>query len=230
MKRTLGFFARQPEPGRVKTRLAARLSAGLAAQLYEAFLHDLLDRYSTLEVRRVVAFTPEASHPYFQDLVRQRYELVPQVTGDLGTRMTAFFDQEFRSGARNVVLLGTDSPTLPEAHVVQAFTELARCDVVLGPSTDGGYYLIGCARPVPELFVAIDWSTSHVLEQTMVRVRRLGLRLALLPPWYDIDTLEDLACLRGHLDALDYAGLAPPLPNTHAILLKERQPSDTTPR
>jgi glycosyltransferase A (GT-A) superfamily protein (DUF2064 family) len=112
--------------------------------------------------------------------------------------------------------VGTDSPTLPLAYVEQAFRELDGADVVLGPATDGGYYLIGCARRQP-LFADIPWSSPHVLSETIARLTDLKSRLALLPPWYDIDTLTDWWVLRGHLTAMGRVGIDPGLPRTAAI-------------
>lgn len=96
------------------------------------------------------------------------------------------------------LLVGTDTPTLPTAYLQRACDALQRgaADVVLGPSEDGGYYLIGLRRPVPELFTGMPWSSSTVAAETLARIRRLGLRLALLPGWFDVDRGEDLARLR----------------------------------
>jgi rSAM/selenodomain-associated transferase 1 len=221
MTRTLGVFAKQPLPGRVKTRLAAARSPAWAAEVSEAFLLDLLDQLQTLTVRRVLAYDPPEALAYFQQAAGQRFDLVPQGEGDLGDRLARFVTREFDAGARAVVVVGTDSPTLPITLVAQAYAELARADVVLGPAADGGYYLIGCSRPLPFLFAGIDWGTPRVLEQTVGRLAPYALRLALLTPWYDVDTLDAWHALRGHIAALRAAGLDPRVPRTEALLWRE---------
>src|SRR5262245_3190058 len=144
MKRALGLFAKQPTPGTVKTRLASATSPDWAAKVYAAFLLDFLERLSTFEVQRVLAYAPPDAHAYFESIAAGKWELLPQSSGDLGERMAAFFRDVFAAGVHAAVLVGADSPTLPLGVIAQSFAELARADLVLGPATDGGYYLIGC--------------------------------------------------------------------------------------
>jgi glycosyltransferase A (GT-A) superfamily protein (DUF2064 family) len=117
-----------------------------------------------------------------------------------------------------VVVVGADSPTLPPALVIQAFTELEGKAVVLGPATDGGYYLIGSRDPATDLFHDISWSGPKVLAATVARIQKSGRSLALLPPWYDVDTLQDWSMLRGHVHAQRAAGLDPAVPHTEELL------------
>jgi rSAM/selenodomain-associated transferase 1 len=217
--RTLGLFAKYPEPGQVKTRLAVDTSPAWAATVAAAFLADLVERLSGVRARRVLAFTPPAAEPYFGRLVQGRFLLTPQHGEDLGRRLAAFFAEQFRQGAGPVVLVGTDSPTLPNAFVEQAFAEMERADVVLGPATDGGYYLIGCGRSLPALFEEIPWSMSTVLTEAIARLPE-ATRLALLPPWYDVDTLENWRMLRGHVMALRRAGKDPEVPCVERLMAK----------
>jgi len=216
--RTLGLFAKQPLAGQVKTRLAAGSSPEWAAKVATAFLLDLLERLTLLNARRVLAFAPAEAASYFAGLFQGRFLLTPQQDGDLGRRMASFFAAQLPVTPRAVVLLGTDSPTLPLALIEQAFSELERADVVLGPATDGGYYLIGCAHRVPPLFDGVAWSSSRVLEQTVARLAVAGGRLALLPPWYDVDTIEDWRMLRGHVAAQRRAGLDPGVPHVERLM------------
>lgn len=218
--RVLGLFAKDPKPGQVKTRLAAATSPEFAARVAESFLLDMLDRLGEVKASRVLAFSPAPARPYFGEIVRGRFDLMPQGDGDLGRRMATFFTDQLRSGAEAVVLLGTDSPTLPPAFVEQAFRALECADVVLGPATDGGYYLVGCARRVPPIFDGISWGGSDVLRQTIERLADPTWRLALLPPWYDVDTLDDWRMLRGHVFAMRRAGQTSGLVHT-LNLLKE---------
>jgi rSAM/selenodomain-associated transferase 1 len=202
----------------VKTRLAAATSADWAARVATAFVLDTVERLAHVEAARVLAFTPPTARSYFAEISQGRFRLTPQADGDLGRRMAAFFDEQFRTGAAAVVLVGADSPTLPLPFIRQAFQELERADVVVGPSTDGGYYLIGCARSVAPLFEGMSWGTSLVLSETMASLRDPEWRLALLPPWYDVDTLDDWRMLRGHVAAQRRAGLDPSVPHTERLL------------
>lgn len=206
--RVLGIFAKRPVPGQVKTRLAAETSPAWAAEVARAFLLDTLDRMSSIAARRVLAFAPIHAEAYFAEIVQDRYELVSQGDGDLGERMAGFFTRQLRSGASATVLIGTDSPTLPVAYVEQAFAALESADVVLGPATDGGYYLIGCGKRLPPIFTGIRWSSENVLAETVAKLTEPDWKLAVLPPWYDVDTLTDWRMLQGHLAALRRAGMA----------------------
>jgi rSAM/selenodomain-associated transferase 1 len=216
-RRTLGLFAKRPAPGQVKTRLAAATSAEWAARVAEAFLLDLLEALASFDARKVLAFAPPSERGYFVPVTQGRFELTPQHDGDLGQRMAHFFAEQFAQHAERVVLVGTDAPTLPVPCIEQAFEELKRADVVLGPATDGGYYLIGCARCVPPIFDGIAWSSPSVLAETIAAIAAARLRLALLSPWYDVDTLEDWRMLQGHLAALRQSGHDPGLRHIAAL-------------
>lgn len=220
MLTVLGIFVKQPRPGRVKTRLAAKIGAKAAAELYAAFQADLADRFRDVGSRRVLCFTPNhsESRTFFSELAGESYDLWPQPAGELGDRLSAFFDDAFRQDAERVVVIGSDSPTLPVDFARQAFDRLTTHDVVLGPATDGGYYLAGQGRAAHRLFHNIEWSSSRVLEQTIAHVEALRLSLGLLSPWYDVDTIDDLDLLRGHIAALRCAGLLEPLRRTEPLL------------
>ena len=213
----LCIFAKRPDPGRVKTRLAAATSPSWAAQLADAVLRDTLDRCATMPVRRIVAFDPPDAAPFFADVAAGRYELEPQTDGDLGQRMESFFRRRYQEGAERVVLIGSDSPTVPPEFIAQAFGNLAKADVVLGPATDGGYYLIGCARRVPPVFAGINWGEATVLSETIARLAD-GIQLALLPPWYDVDTLNDWYLVCSHITALRRAGVNPSVPHLERLI------------
>ncbi len=191
-------------------------------------LIDTLDRLAAVEAQRIVAFTPSEAEADFMGLARGRYRLIPQSSGDLGARLSTFFRQQFEADADSVVVVGTDSPTLPVEFVERAFAELEHADVVLGPATDGGYYLVGLQKrgqvhywwenePAP-FFEGISWGSATVLAETVARLRDPARRLALLPPWYDVDTPADWALLRGHVAALRRAGIDPGIPHTEALL------------
>jgi hypothetical protein len=220
-RRVLGLFAKWPVPGSVKTRLAAGRSAEWAAQVATAFLCDTVDRLATVQASRILAFAPPDAEPAFESILCGRFDLVPQGEGDLGQRMTRFFADRLAAGAERVVLVGMDSPTLPLVLVEQAFQELDHADVVLGPATDGGYYLVGCGGRLPPIFDGVAWSSNHTLADTIARLTDRTWRLALLPPWYDVDTMDDWQMLRGHQAAMRRAGFDPGIPRTAALLKAE---------
>ena len=198
----------------MKTRLAAETSPVFAAAAAEAFLEDTLQRVSRRADRAVVVFAPDSADAYFVDLAAAHgMEAQAQGEGDLGARLFRFFQRT--DAADRVVVLGGDSPSLPAEYVEQAFDLLEDRDVVIGPATDGGYYLLGCRGLFPELFEGIPWSGPTVFTET---VRRDRGRLGLLPPWRDVDTLADAHFLRGHIAAQRLAGVDPELPRTERLL------------
>jgi rSAM/selenodomain-associated transferase 1 len=140
----------------------------------------------------VVAFSPPAAGGEFARLTGGRFRLIPQQGADLGARLENAFRVLFEEGYDRVAAVSTDSPDLPAEYLQQAFSHLERARVVLGPCPDGGYYLIGLSRLVPELFREMPWSTERVLPETEARVRGKGLTLAYLPAWHDVDTATDL--------------------------------------
>lgn len=223
MPSLLGLFAKAPLAGQVKTRLAEATTPDWARRVAEAFLVDSLSRFRAVESRRAIVFAPPTSCPYFAGVAQGEWDLIPQGEGDLGERLRRFFLNARRSGHARVIAVGADSPTLPMEYVERAFTALATCDVVIGPACDGGYYLIGSRTDDVTMFDAIPWSTPGVLEATIDRLAKTTLRLTLLPIWYDVDTADDLAHLRGHVLAMRHAGLDPGVPCVER-LMKEDAP------
>lgn len=211
----LAVFAKAPRPGMVKTRLAEATSAHWAARVAAAFIHDSVQRLSQVAARRFLVVSPTDSISHFLPVAGERFSLLPQGDGDLGARLERFFQAQLTPAAR-IVVVGSDSPTLPVAYVDEAFALLSQADIVLGPASDGGYYLLGLAR-LPSIFHGIDWGSDKVLEQTISRLDS-NYRLALLPPWYDVDTLADWHMLRGHVMAMRRAGLDPGIPETERLL------------
>jgi rSAM/selenodomain-associated transferase 1 len=194
------IMAKAPQAGRVKTRLCPPLTPEEAAALYRCFLADKIAQIRALaRVRPAIAFTPEDERAAFEALA-PGFLLVPQRGADLGHRLLGSLSELLREGAA-AVAVDSDTPTLPTAFLQQAIDLLAGrgVDVVLGPTEDGGYYLIGVRRPHPELFEGIPWSTPGVLGATLARARAAGLATACLPPWFDVDTASDLDRLRATL-------------------------------
>jgi hypothetical protein len=219
---TLGIFVKHPVAGQVKTRLTGELGDNRAAEIYAAFIADIVDRFRHTADGRVLCFSPDTvpARQYFETLVAGAYGLWPQPEGDLGVRMERFFEQHTVGTDKRVVVLGSDSPTLPREYVEHAFDELAAADCVLGPATDGGYYLIGMRDRVWPVFSNIEWSGCRVLELTVHRLAEAGAKLALLPVWYDVDTPADLTVLTGHLRALAAADSCINLEATRRVLAK----------
>jgi uncharacterized protein len=213
----LGVFAKRPTAGNVKTRLAAATSPEWAERVAQAFLEDSLDRFSQSDASRTIVYAPAESAGYFAELSQGRFDLLLQHEGDLGQRLHHFFTQARRQGYSRIIAVGSDSPMLPIALIEQAFRWLQTHDVVIGPAFDGGYYLIGTGLRDLPLFEAIPWSTSRVLETTVARLGTASL--ALLPPWYDVDTLDDWAMLRGHVLAMRQAGIDPGVPRVERLIL-----------
>lgn len=209
------LFGRYPVPGQTKTRLIPALGPVGAAELHrELFEHTL----ATCELFCAPSGTPMEIHydgATKGHLVRwlgNSRACVPQTSGDLGQRMFHSFVDAFAQGSRRVVLLGTDIPGLGETHLAEAFQALADHDVVLGPSTDGGYWLIGLAKPAP-VFSPVHWGTREVLSQTIELAKRQGLRVYRLPPLSDIDTPEDIIHLKPSLKCRPYLSVIIPTLN-----------------
>jgi len=189
----LFVMAKDPRAGQVKTRLCPSLTPERAARLYECFLSDVLDLVAGVPgVAPVVAFSPPEAHGEFARLTSGRFQLVPQAGADLGARLENTFRILFQQGYERVAAVSTDSPDLPMQYLADAFARLENAPVVLGPCPDGGYYLIGLSRLIPELFRDMPWSTEQVVPETEARARRLGATVMRLPEWYDVDTAADL--------------------------------------
>jgi rSAM/selenodomain-associated transferase 1 len=200
-RRVIAIVAKAPRPGEVKTRLCPPLSVREAAELHRAFLTDKIEQVRSLPAAtRAVVYTPDEERGFFER-VAPDFVLIAQTPGDLGARLAASFDYFFADGYEAAVLIDSDSPTLPREFLLRALDLLvsADVDVVLGPTADGGYYLIGLRAARPELFTDMPWSSSRLLAETASRARALGLRLGWLPPWFDVDTAPDLERLASSL-------------------------------
>lgn len=194
-RESIGVFAKYPEPGRAKTRLIPALGPQGAASLHEQLVRHTLNSVGALLALRDVdaqIWTAGADPSAFADRFGTPLPCVAQEEGDLGQRMLAAFRGMLRA-SRSGVLIGTDCPDLSAGLLTLAFEALHTADVVLGPASDGGYYLIGLNRPVPALFENIEWSTSSVLAKTLERASALGLTVRLLPTLSDVDEPHDLA-------------------------------------
>ncbi len=197
----LVVFARAPMLGAVKTRLVPPLSNEQALALHRALVEDTLERLARVGGNALERWLYVSEPLAGQDALEipSAWTLALQNGDDLGIRMESAFRDAFHEEPGRMLLLGSDSPTLPLEYVGQAFKELVDRDVVLGPAEDGGYYLVGCSTFVPELFRSIDWGTDRVLSQSKEALSLAEREFTLLPTWYDVDSQEDLARLRSEL-------------------------------
>lgn len=193
-KNCILFFVKYPEKGQVKKRLSMRLGEDVTAELYRNFVLDSLSALEKCGVQFLVYFHPPDSQKKFIEWLGKGYTYMPQQGDDLGQRMRNGFINMFDKNYQGVIIIGSDSPDLPGAFIDEALVSLQTHDVVIGPSFDGGYYLIGFKHDVflPEAFDGIRWGTETVFSETITIVKNEGLRLYLLPRWNDIDTYNDL--------------------------------------
>jgi rSAM/selenodomain-associated transferase 1 len=221
----LVIMAKAPLAGQVKTRLLPALSAEQAARLAKALLVDQLNHVRQMESADLyLAFAPEEARLLMEQLAPPLFGLFPQQGAELGARMQAVFERLFRAGYRNIVLIGSDLAAVPLRFFDQAyrFLESRQRRVVLGPSRDGGYYLIGLNQPTPELFSEVSWSHDGVLTQTRAKLDRLKIAYELLPSWFDVDTPDDVRALRAALDSASLAEAMPEAVNLLKDLEKRR--------
>lgn len=208
---TLIVMTKNPLLRRTKTRLAKERGDDAAVLLAASFLVDTAytcarwrkESAATDQNRRLVFYVdPDVRDPLIVDLAfRAGARLEVQQGADLGERLRHAFDAEFARGARSVCVVGSDSPTLPEHLLDHAFRALLWERVVVGPTFDGGYWLLGATRPAPELFAGVPWSTADVIHATLRLLAGQGVSPHVLPFWYDVDESSDVDRLAWHLDA-----------------------------
>jgi len=202
MHTAIMIMAKVPQAGEVKTRLCPPLSPQEAMTLYYAFLRDKIAQVQSLEAASpTITYTPSDGRSIFATLA-PGFTLIAQQGADLGARLANAFAQCFAAGHTGVIAIDSDTPTLPTNFLQQAIALLAipKADVVIGPSDDGGYYLIGLRALHHELFENMPWSTNVVVPETIRRATAKGLQVAWLPPWFDVDTPEDLERLQSTLE------------------------------
>ena len=202
------FFIKYPEPGRVKTRLAASIGMEEAAGLYGNFILDTLEKIGSLGVPIKICFHPEGKKELLMDWLGEEHHYCPQRGNDLGERMRAAFLDAFSGGCRRVILIGSDFPDLPISVLKESLDVLNTHDVVVGPSVDGGYYLIGFRDEAfsPIIFDGMDWGTELVFRNTLSVLKAHKLRVYILPAWNDVDTIEDLKQLMSRAECTDFSG------------------------
>lgn len=196
--------AKRPAPGKTKTRLSPPLTPELASALYESFLFDTLDQMRQVDdSHHVIAYLDERD--YFKRIAPD-FELIPQEGHDLGERLDHAITTYLLRGYQRVVIMDSDSPTLPPVYLSHAFHALSDgADVVLGPCDDGGYYLIGLRKPAPRLLREVHMSTPAVAAETIALAKEENLNLVTLPTWYDIDDVASLSRLIKEIENPDLA-------------------------
>lgn len=184
------IFTKNPEPGLVKTRLASSIGDEKALEVYETLRRHTACIAEKVTVQRTAFY----SHflPAEDIFVTEHFNAQLQEGDDLGERMLRAISRGFDEGFRHIVLIGTDCYELSSDTLDSAFSALEHADAVVGPASDGGFYLIGLNKPIPELFLKREWSTQEVLSETIEVLQRLAFTYELLPELSDIDTFDDL--------------------------------------
>lgn len=188
------FFVKYPELGGVKTRLAKYIGSKEAAELYRNFVLDLLTKLESTQLPFTICFYPEQKRALLMEWLGDGYEYMAQKGADLGERMVTAFLEAFAGGYRRVILIGSDFPDLPQSFLEESLGALKTHDAVIGPSMDGGYYLIGFRHETffHQAFEGMQWGTEEVFRETLYILKDYRKRVYLLPVWNDIDTIEDL--------------------------------------
>jgi len=195
--RCLLFFIKNPEKGKVKTRLASAMGHEMAVKLYRRFLLEMLFTLNKGTFLFYLCFYPGDSLNDLKQWLGDHYLYTPQNGENLGERMKNGFMEAFAIGFKRVVLIGSDIPDLSLEFIEEAFHSLQEKDAVIGPSLDGGYYLIGFKDKTfpPQVFKGIPWSTERVFDETMKVLKQGSLAVHTLQPLRDIDTIDDLGSL-----------------------------------
>ncbi|MEW6235148.1 MAG: TIGR04282 family arsenosugar biosynthesis glycosyltransferase [Candidatus Omnitrophota bacterium] len=189
---SLFLFVKYPQEGKVKTRLGKQIGYDRAARFYREIAQTCVQRFSRIPgVDFTVYFDPPEEEERLRAWLGENFRYLAQPPGDLGERLQRGFAY-WLPQRRRVIAIGSDSPDLPLEYIEQACDILLTKDAVIGPTEDGGYYLIGLSRFLPELFEGVPWSTNEVLNVTRRKAVEIGASFELLPKWYDVDTLEDL--------------------------------------
>jgi glycosyltransferase A (GT-A) superfamily protein (DUF2064 family) len=218
----LGIAADRPEPGCLNPAWIAEWGPDFAADIHDAILFDTLETWATDSVlapggRRVLLYSPADAGPWFDVRVPVAFALQARDPGSAGAQWHSFLAGEVEDGAARVVLISAPVPTLDPTVVVSAFLCLEGRELVLGPATDGGIYLVGARGQIPPVFDGIDFRSPHALGESISRLEDSRLSIALLPPWYKVDTPDSLRMLAGHIRAIRRSGSNPGLPRLEAL-------------
>ncbi len=207
------IMAKVPRSGLVKTRLRPVLSDSQCVELAVCFLRDAAEKAEKITENVIIAFTPADGEKELESFLPKRSNLIEQAGKDLGERMQSAISFAENKGYHPIIIIGTDSPTVPLQYVKNAFEvfENERTKSVLGAANDGGYYLIGLRRTADKIFDNVEWSSEKAFAQTAENARRIfGCEPVQIPSWYDVDTPQDLKILyREFLDNEEFKTVAP---------------------
>ncbi len=204
-KNVLIIFLKYPVPGTVKTRLAKSIGEENAEMLYKCFVQTILANTKSADYETIIFFTPQKKHKQIKEWLGKNWNFRAQKGTNLGERLSNAFGYVFKSGAKKVVVIGSDSPLLDDQLIKKAFSCLDKADCVIGPSSDGGYYLLGLKRLAPELFDLKEWSTNVVFEKTRKKALNLNMKLEIMEEHFDVDEKEDLIMLEKKLEHPEYS-------------------------
>ena len=202
MKKALITFVKAPVKGTVKTRLQKDLPAERTLRIYKTFVEETLSGCTGMRgVDRYLGCAPSDDHAYLQKVSKEyRLPTFNQRGNTLGLKIVNAFQDYFKQGYSRIVLIGSDSPTMPMEFIEEAFHALKSKDFVVGPCCDGGMYLVGAKQTIePKIFHRIPWDTSDVLNMVLSKLYRYNINFSLLPFWYDVDTIDDFNFLKLHL-------------------------------
>lgn len=199
LENLLIIFVKYPQAGFVKTRLAKEIGKVKASLLYRLFVETILARTEDTDFTRVIFYSPADKRKQIEDWLGPNLKLHPQEGDVLGERLSYAFRFAFEKGAKRVIVIGTDSPTLDRKVVLDAFERLKNMQCVLGPALDGGYYLVGLSYFYREIFKGIEWGSDKVFRQTLESIKKLKIKFSLLDEDLDIDNINDLMRLRRRL-------------------------------
>lgn len=190
-------MAKVPAAGEVKTRMQPFLTPTQSAELAFCLLQDTISKAESLKNQLIIAYSPMERRDFFNGFSQHNLTLFPQYGQDLGERMFHAFEFAFEQNLDSAVMIGTDSPTFPPELITQAFEHLKNsADIVLAPTEDGGFYLIGLKTLKKEIFENVQWSSPETFSQTKENIARQNLSLREIQAWYDVDTIEDLRRLK----------------------------------
>jgi len=188
------LFVKYPEKGKAKLRLSVVITKEIVQELYRCFVQDTLTIVKKIDSQLFICFSPVEAQKKFQKWLGSTFLFLSQNGVNLGERMKNSFIDVFTKGYGRAILIGSDSPDLPKRYIEQAFSILQTKDIVLGPTVDGGYYLIGFNTNTftPSVFEDISWGNQTVFQETMMKIKQAHRSLGLLPIWSDVDTIADL--------------------------------------
>ncbi|MHC1750658.1 MAG: TIGR04282 family arsenosugar biosynthesis glycosyltransferase [Cellulosilyticaceae bacterium] len=203
MKKAIIIFTRVPVAGQTKTRLQTVLTPSLCARLHSAFLQDIHAVCQEVEADAYICFTPSDQKMILEDLLGE-INSFEQEGHDLGEKMYQAIEFVLSKGYDKCILIGTDVPEITKLDLDEAFDALSKCDLVLGPSLDGGYYLVGMTKPIECVFEKQTYGSGNVLEQTIQSAKRNGLSWKLIKAYLDVDEAGDLEILIARVKQATY--------------------------